>query len=70
VVPVSSGWRGILARAGLGLENSIRRIRGEAFRALVHDVAGIEARIAAAGLTRVAATNRLAWYVAVYERSP
>jgi magnesium-protoporphyrin O-methyltransferase len=68
VVPLSSGWRGILARLAIGAENAIRWVRREAFRAFVHDVRRIEARIAEAGLSRAASATRVMWYVAVYER--
>jgi protein-L-isoaspartate O-methyltransferase len=69
VLPFSRGWRGTLARIGIGVDNFTRRIRRQAFRAFVHDVNGIEARIAGAGLHRIAATSRFIWYVAVYARS-
>jgi magnesium-protoporphyrin O-methyltransferase len=69
VVPFSSGWRGILARAGIAGENALRRMRRQPFRAFVHDVDQIEARITEAGLTRVAATGRFVWYLAVYTRN-
>jgi magnesium-protoporphyrin O-methyltransferase len=68
VVPFSSSWRGLLARAGMGMENAFRRVRRQPFRAFVHDLERIEDQIAEAGLTRVAATSRFAWYVAVYAR--
>jgi magnesium-protoporphyrin O-methyltransferase len=69
VLPFSRGWRGALARLGIGVENGIRRVRHQSFRAFVHDVGGIETRIAEAGLRRIAATRRFIWYVAVYGRS-
>ena len=68
VVPYSSGWRGVLARAGIAGENGLRRMRRQPFRAFVHDLDLIEARIAEAGLKRVAATGRFVWYVAIYTR--
>lgn len=68
VVPLSKGFRGLLARAAIRGENAIRRIRGQAFRAYVHDVGRIEQLIAAAGLERVASARRFIWYIAVHER--
>ena len=68
VLPFSSGWQGILARFAIRVENGIRRVRGQPFRAYVHDVGRIEGRIAKAGLERVAWARRLIWYVAVHER--
>jgi SAM-dependent methyltransferase len=68
VVPFSSGWRGVLARTAIGVENTIRRLKGQSFRAFVHDVGEIEARIERAGLARVSTARRLMWYVAVYAR--
>ena len=68
VVPFSSGWRGVLARAGIAGENGLRRMRKRPFRAFVHDIDRIEARIAEAGLKRVATAGRFVWYLAVYTR--
>lgn len=66
--PHSSGVRGLLARAVLGLENTLRRIRRDPFRAFVHDLGRIEGRLADAGFERVAGSRRFIWSVAVYER--
>jgi SAM-dependent methyltransferase len=68
VVPFSSGPRGVLAKAGIWLENAGRRIRRRPFRAFVHDIKMIEARIAAAGLQRAADRSHVVWYLAVYVR--
>ena len=68
VVPCSSGWRGAAARAGIAMENASRWVSRQPFRAFVHDVERIEARIAQAGLTRVAAAGSFPWYLAVYAR--
>jgi len=68
VLPFSSGLRGVLARAAIGVENAIRRVRRQSFRAYVHDVGRIEARIAAVGFKRVASISRHIWYLAIYER--
>jgi magnesium-protoporphyrin O-methyltransferase len=68
-LPFSSGWRGLVARLALSLENVMRRVRRQSFRAYVHDVRRIEARIAAAGLEPIARGRRFMWYVAVHGRS-
>jgi ubiquinone/menaquinone biosynthesis C-methylase UbiE len=68
VLPFSSGLRGVLSRVGINLENAIRRVRKQAFRAYVHDVGRIEARVREAGLERVASARRHIWYAAVYQR--
>jgi len=68
VLPSSTGVRGLLARVGIGLENLWRWARRQSFRAFVHDVPRIEARIAQAGLDRVATARRFIWYVAVHQR--
>jgi magnesium-protoporphyrin O-methyltransferase len=69
VLPFSNGLRGVLSRVAINLENGIRRVRKQAFRAYVHDVGRIEARVREAGLERVASARRHIWYVAVYERA-
>jgi hypothetical protein len=43
-------------------------MRKQPFRAFVHDIDRIEARIAEAGLKRVATAGRFVWYLAVYTR--
>jgi len=68
VVPFSSGWRGAAARAGIAMENAAYWVSRQPFRAFVHDVERIEARIVQAGLTRVATADSFPWYLAVYAR--
>lgn len=66
--PMSSGLRGMVARAVLGFENTLRRIRRDPFRAFVHDLRRVEERIAEAGFERTAGSRRFIWSVAVFER--
>jgi len=68
VLPFSSGLRGVVSRVAITLENAIRRVKRQSFRAYVHDVGKVEARVREAGLQRVESARRLIWYVAVYER--
>jgi ubiquinone/menaquinone biosynthesis C-methylase UbiE len=68
VLPFSVGVRGILARIGISLENLTRWVRRQSFRAFVHDVPRIEARVAEAGFERVATARRFIWYVSVHRR--
>jgi magnesium-protoporphyrin O-methyltransferase len=68
-VPYSTGWRGLITRAAVGVENLTRPFRAPSCRGFVHDVPRIEARLAAAGFTRL--RNGRAgslWYLAVWER--
>ncbi len=51
------------------MENAIRRLRRQSFRAYVHDVNTIERLIAAGGPHRVASARRLIWYIAIHERN-
>jgi magnesium-protoporphyrin O-methyltransferase len=68
-LPFSNGIRGLLARVAIFLENALRRIRRQSFRAYVHDVTRIEARLATVGFERVASARRMMWYVAVHQRA-
>jgi 2-polyprenyl-3-methyl-5-hydroxy-6-metoxy-1,4-benzoquinol methylase len=71
-IPSSHGMRGIFARIMIGLENTLFRLRPSTFhgfRAYVHDVGTIEARVEAAGFGRLVARRRLTWDVAVYTRA-
>lgn len=67
-VPESRGLRGAFARIGLALENAWRRLRGEPFRAYVHDVGRIERSLREAGFTPAFRKHRLIWHVAVHRR--
>jgi magnesium-protoporphyrin O-methyltransferase len=66
VAPVSWGWRGIVAKVGLGFVNAFMRISRKKYRAFVHDLGKVEARIAEAGFERVVATRRVIWFVGAY----
>lgn len=68
VVPVSTGLWGLATRAVVLAENAFFRVRRSRFRAYVHDVPRIEARVREAGFTPLAAARRLWWHWAVYVR--
>jgi magnesium-protoporphyrin O-methyltransferase len=67
-VPPSSGWRGLIARAIVTLENVFNRFRGRPCPGYVHDVRKIEARLSAAGFSRSRHARVSLWYAAVWER--
>jgi SAM-dependent methyltransferase len=67
-LPASVGFRGLLARAVISLENLWRRLRGDPFRAYVHDVERIEARVRGRGFRQVVRSHWWTWHVAVYTR--
>jgi magnesium-protoporphyrin O-methyltransferase len=69
-VPYSRGWRGLITRTGVTLENATNRFRGRPCPGYVHDVRKIEARLTAAGFRRLRKTGTWLWYAAVWERSP
>jgi riboflavin kinase/FMN adenylyltransferase len=68
-LPASVGLRGLLARAVISLENLWRRLRGDPFRAYVHDVERIEAGVRRHGFTPVVRSHWRTWRVAVYVRA-
>jgi SAM-dependent methyltransferase len=66
-LPESRGWRGLVARVVVFVENVTRPIRPASCPAYVHDVGAIEARLAAAGF-RLRSSTRGYWYTAVWDR--
>jgi SAM-dependent methyltransferase len=67
-VPESRGWRGIVNRVLWGAENLWDGLRGGC-RGYVHDLRGIEDRLAHAGFHRVAARSgdHGLWFIGLYE---
>jgi magnesium-protoporphyrin O-methyltransferase len=55
-------------RAGVALENAIRRLRGNSFRTYVHSTERIERSIVAAGFERCFSRTTLAWQIVVFRR--
>lgn len=69
VVPDSRGWRGVLARALVRLEDITNGLRGRPCPGFVHDLRVIEARLMAAGFrpARPPVPFRF-WYLAIFDR--
>jgi magnesium-protoporphyrin O-methyltransferase len=67
-IPASTGWRGLVTRTVVALENATNRFRGRPCPSFVHDVRRIEARLAAAGFARLREAPGGMWYAAVWER--
>ena len=68
VAPVSWGWRGLAARIAISFGNAFFRITRQGYRAFVHDLRHVEARIADEAFERIAATRSAIWFVGVYGR--
>jgi SAM-dependent methyltransferase len=69
VAPVSWGWRRLVARTGLGFVNAGERFLSRSgFRVFVHDLRGVEARLATEGFRRADSETHAMWYVAVHSR--
>jgi SAM-dependent methyltransferase len=66
-VPESRGWRGLVTRAVVFVENVTRPFRPAGCPAYVHDVSAIEARLANAGF-RLRSSTHGYWYTAVWDR--
>lgn len=67
-IPESRGVRGALFRVSVFLENAWRALRGDPFRAYVHDVRKIDRLVRGAGFRPLSRTNHWLWHVAVYQR--
>jgi len=68
-VPISRGWRGVVNRAFVSLENATNSLRGRPCPGFVHDVRRIEALLTAAGFRRKRDARRGLWYIAVFDRA-
>jgi magnesium-protoporphyrin O-methyltransferase len=67
-LPASSGVRGAAARIALAAENAWRRLRGDPFRAHVHDVDAVTATITDAGFRRHRWRHLGIWHLEVVTR--
>lgn len=67
-LPHARGLRGALARLAIRAENGWRRMRGDPFRAYVHDEAAITRRLEEDGWSRTAARGHRLWHITVFER--
>jgi hypothetical protein len=69
-VPESGGWRGLVTRFFVTLENKVLdRFRKRPCPNFIHDVRKIEARLAAAGFSRLRSAHVGLWYTAVWDRA-
>lgn len=68
-VPVSTGWRGTVARLLVAVDNAWNDWRGRPCPGFVHDIAVIEERLAAAGFRERLRGRQLLWHYAVFERA-
>jgi len=55
-------------RAALGVENALRRVRGNPFRAFVHPPTALDALLRQSGFTRTYQASTLAWHADIYAR--
>ena len=69
-LPESSGWRGLVTRFFVTLENATDRFRPRPCPNFIHDVRKIEARLTAAGFMLVRDARTSMWYLAVWDRPP
>lgn len=69
-LPHSRGSRGVLARLALRTENAWRRLRGNPFRAFVHDEAAIIQTLDQSGFSLTAQRDYWVWHIATFERHP
>lgn len=67
-VPESRGWRGLLNRPMWAAESVWDMARGGC-RGYVHDLRGIERRLADAGFKPVRTGHRALWHIGVYDRA-
>jgi magnesium-protoporphyrin O-methyltransferase len=56
-------------RLWIGVENLIRRVQGNAFRAFVHSPAMMDAALRAAGWTRLTRSATVVWQIDLYARN-
>lgn len=68
-LPESRGLVGLVARVFVLAANGWQWLRRDPFRAFVHDVAEIDARIRAAGFVRRSSRRRSVWRVLAYSRA-
>jgi SAM-dependent methyltransferase len=68
-VPVTYGWRGVIARLLFGAEELVLRLVRRPCPAYLHDIRGIEARLRDAGFGAVRSEDMGMWHVAVFARA-
>jgi magnesium-protoporphyrin O-methyltransferase len=69
-LPASHGWRALLSRLFLGIENTVLKAFQRPCPGYVHDVTRIERRLRDAGFVeRFSTTAQWFWHVAIFERT-
>jgi SAM-dependent methyltransferase len=68
-VPESRGWRGLLSRIGIAVENGWRALRRDPFRAYVHDVGQLRRLAERSGFRRTLERRTGIWLIEVLTRS-
>lgn len=68
-LPESRGLIGLASRLVVAVENGLRRVQRDPFRAYVHDVRAMERRIASAGFRRRVARRHSGWLVLAFRRA-
>ena len=68
-VPHDRGWRGLVNRTIVTVENATDRFRGRPCPGYTHSIAKIERRLADAGFGRLRTATVGLWYAAVFERT-
>lgn len=67
-VPISYGWRGAIARLVLGFEGALLALFRRPCPGYVHDIAGIESRLRAAGFASIRREALGMWHIGVFAR--
>ena len=67
-LPVSYGWRGLLAKLALGAEAVVLALLRRPCPAYVHDIRRIEARLRAAGFDSVRREDTGMWHIELFAR--
>lgn len=67
-IPASYGWRGVIARAIVWIEDLTNTVRGRPCPGYVHDVRAIERRLTAAGFEPLHRETVGIWHVGLYRR--
>jgi magnesium-protoporphyrin O-methyltransferase len=67
-VPHDRGWRGLVNRLILTVENATNRFRGRPCPGYTHSIKRIEGRLADAGFRRLRHVTSGLWYAAIFER--
>jgi SAM-dependent methyltransferase len=67
-LPISYGWRGVVARLVFGCEGVVLALQRRPFRGFVHDIGHIESRLRAAGFASIHRESFGLWHIGVFAR--